>query len=111
LANEPPPPPANRVVSVSAITYTRTGPKGRDLAVTISLVDETNAAVAGASVSATLLREDSPYASGSGTTNQAGSVKLVLRNPPAGCYSTDVTAVTGSNLTFDGTEPINSSCN
>lgn len=111
LSNEPPPPPTDRVVSVSAITYAQSGPKGRDLTVTISLVDETNAPVAGASVSVTLLRDGSPYGSGSGTTTQAGTVKLLLRNAPTGCYQTDVTSVTGANLTFDGAEPPNNSCN
>jgi subtilisin len=115
LATAPPPPPPadERAVTVSGITYARSGGKGqtRDLTVTISLVDDTSATVAGASVSVSFLRDGAAFASSVATSDQNGSVRFVIRNAGTSCYEADVTSVSGAGLTFDGSEPANSSCN
>jgi hypothetical protein len=64
--------------------------------------------VSGASVSTTLYLNGSTYGSASATTDSIGTATFVARNAPAGSYTTKVTAVTATGLTWDGKTPANS---
>jgi subtilisin family serine protease len=104
------PPPAGRTAVVQSITYNRTGPAKKDLGITVTIVDSTQAAISGASVAVGVTKDGSNYASGSGTTNSAGVVTFQIKNAPNGCYHTDVTTISAPNVTFGGSEPSNNFC-
>jgi len=91
-------------VSVSSITY---GLQKQNLLVTVALVDGTGNPVAGASVSISLDRGGSLYRSATGTTGTDGKLKFKFGNAPSGCYTTTVTNVAASGLTWDGVTPPN----
>jgi len=95
-------------VRVESITYT-TRARGRHLDVTLLLLDNLDQSVAGASVSATLHRNGSSW-NFAGTTGSNGTVTFTLNNHGSGCYSTVVTAVVASGLTWDGVTPFNEYC-
>ncbi|NQV32074.1 MAG: hypothetical protein HQ515_05230 [Phycisphaeraceae bacterium] len=101
------PPSGPTTVIANSITYALSGKKGRDLLITVSLVDNGDDPVDG-SVSITISRDESPVASGTSTTGSDGSVTFKLRNASSGTYTTDVTNVTVTGLTWDGVTPPNS---
>jgi len=95
-------------VRVSSVTYSLSKNK-RDLSAIVNLKNNCNKPVVGATVSAyitnwTLAR----VWGGTGTTNQSGAETFVVRSAPAGQYSTQVTNVVATGLTFDGNTPANS---
>jgi subtilase family serine protease len=92
-------------MSVSSITYSAAGP---NLQITVAVVDNLGNPVPNVSVSITLDLNGSPYVSGSGTTGSNGQVTFVLHHAPSGTYTTVVTTVTASGLTWDGITPPNS---
>ncbi len=96
-------------VSVSSITYATEGGKFQDkhLLITIELLDDLGNPVSGASVSIDLNLNDSIFRSGTGTTGSSGTITFSLKNAPVGSYSTTVTDVTVSGLTWDGSTPLN----
>ena len=61
-----------------------------------------------AEVSITLDVNGSAYASGTAATGSNGEVTFTLANPSTVTYSTIVTAVTASGLTWNGEYPANS---
>ena len=76
--------------------------------VTVSIVDETGAAVSGADVSITI--QNTTLGSSwdrSGTSGQDGSMTLSVNNAPAGYYVTTVTGVLVSGFEWDGVTPDN----
>ena len=75
--------------------------------ITLSVVDDSNNSVSGASVSIDLYRDGSKIASGTSTTGSSGKITFSLKNAAAVSYSTTVTDVTASGLTWDGTTPDN----
>ena len=83
---------------------------GQHLLVTVTLVDNKGNAVAGATVSISLNRNGSLYASATGTTGADGRVTFRATNAPSGCYTTTVTNVSAQGLTWDGVTPANSFC-
>jgi len=89
-------------VSVDSIQYATEGGKNGDkhLLITLSLVDDSNNAVSGASVSIDLYRDSKKIASGTGTTGSSGTLTFSLKNAAPGYYTTDVTSVTASGLEF-----------
>ncbi|KAG2473831.1 MAG: putative Aqualysin 1 [Nitrosopumilales archaeon] len=95
-------------VSVSSITYATEGGKNKDkhLLITVALEDDLSNPVSGASVSIDLSRDGSFVGSGTGTTGTDGTVTFSLKNAKSGCYTTTVTDVTASGLTWDGTTPL-----
>ena len=104
------PPPAASSVTVDTISYSTKGGKKRDkhLPVTISLSDETGAAVSGAEVAVTVDNTTvEPSWSRSGTTGADGLVTLQITNAPAGQYVTTVTGVIADGLVWDGVTPAN----
>jgi hypothetical protein len=94
-------------VSVASITYDTEGGRSGDkhLLITVALVDNLGASVGGASVSIALSRDGNPDRSGIGTTGTDGTVTFARRNAPPGTYTTVVTGVTASGLTWDEITP------
>ena len=106
------PPAQATTVSVSLITYATGGGKNNDkhLLITVALVDDLGNPVSGASVSIDLSRDGSPVGSGTSTTGSDGTVTFSLKNARPGCYTTTITNVTASGLTWDGVTPANEFC-
>jgi subtilase family serine protease len=82
----------------------------KDLTVTVALVDDFAQPVAGASVSAQTIVPSQTLTIdyGTGTTASDGTVSFTIRNAPVGTYTTTVTSITGTSLSWDGTTPANS---
>jgi subtilisin family serine protease len=103
------PPSEPTTVSVSDFSYATTG--GRDgkkhLSVTVALVDDLGAAVAGASVSILLEHDSGSSWPFTGTTGSEGTVAFSLSNAPSGCYTTTVSDVTAGGLPWDPDDPGN----
>jgi VCBS repeat-containing protein len=101
--------PRVHVVSPDGSTgYSTSGGRNSDrhLEVTVILVDDSGAPVAGASVTATI---DGPTpGGGTATTDASGTVTFKITNAPSGPYTTTVTAVTAAGLEWNGTTPPNS---
>jgi hypothetical protein len=104
-APPPPPPPPTASVSVSSISYSTKG-GNKHLVTTVSLESQGNP-VSGAVV-AVSITNGSNTASLSGTTGSNGSVSFQWNNAPSGTYTTTVTSVSASGLTWDGVTPTNS---
>jgi len=96
-------------VSVSSITYGSEGGKNNDkhLLITISLVDNLSNSVSGATVSIDLFRDGNFVTQGTSTTSTDGTVTFSLKNAASGTYTTTVTNVVSSDLTWDGVNPYN----
>lgn len=96
-------------VRVSSVGYSTSGGRlnDRHLTVTVSLIDDTNAPVSGASVAIRLDRNGSQYATVSGTTGSSGSVSFSFSNAPSGTFTTVVQNVVASGLEWDGNTPPN----
>ncbi len=105
------PPPGGSTMSISSIDYATEGGKNKDkhLLITIQVVDLDNN-VSGASVSIDLSRDGNLVGSATGTTDINGNTAFILKNARSGCYTTTVTDVTASGLTWDDISPTNSFC-
>jgi hypothetical protein len=93
---------------VDCITYDTRGGRNDDkhLDVAVRIVDDGGTVVSGAGVSLTLTRGGSTWQF-SGSTGSDGTVTFSVNNAPSGCYTSDVTDVSATGLSFDGAEPIN----
>ena len=103
--------PAGNIVTVAGISYSTTGGKSgkSHLLVKMSLKDNAGSPVASASVSADIVNNTTSQARHmTGTTDSAGVVTFQWNNAPAGTYTTEVTQVVASGLTWDGITPPNS---
>ena len=102
--------PSSTSVIVDDISYSTSGGRAQDkhLNITISLVDGEGLDVGGASVSIDLNDDSGLYASGTGSTDEGGTVTFTANNAPDGCYNVEVTGVTAAGLTWDGSYPANS---
>ena len=105
-----PPPPADLNMAVDSVSYSGKGGKQGDkhLLITISLADDSGAAVSGARVSISV--ENTTLVSSwdrSGTSGTDGSVTLSVTNAPTGHYVTAVMDVVASGLVWDGITPTN----
>jgi len=94
---------------VECVTYTTSGGKNQDkhLASTVKVVDDFGDPVSGANVTIELSKDGSPFQTLTETTDTSGNAAFRVTNAADVCYSTDVTSVVASGLTFDGTEPSN----
>jgi hypothetical protein len=99
---------APSIVSVVSIAYNTSGPKNQNLLDTLTLKDDFGNPVAGASVSIALSLNNAYYGSGTASTLSDGTVTFTARNAPTGTYTTGVTGVTATGLTWDGKTPANS---
>ena len=97
-------------VVVSSVTYGGEGGKNKDkhLLVFVTLKDNFGDPVSGASVSSQLFRNGGSMGTATGTTSTDGIVAFTLKNAPSGTYTTTVTKVLASGLTWDGVTPPNS---
>jgi subtilisin len=97
-------------VSVPSITYSTSGGKSssKNLNIRVQVNDNLGSGVSGASVSIQLSRNSTPIASATGTTGNSGTITFVYNNAPSGTYTTLVTNVIASGLTWDGSTPTNS---
>lgn len=97
--------------TVSDISYkTEGGQLGEThLVVEITVSDDGEQPVEGASVSARLIVNGGSFGTKRGTTGPDGSVELKFTNAPAGCYDTVITDVTAAGLAlpWDGIYPEN----
>ena len=102
-------PESGTSVNVASVEYATEGGRFDDkhLLTTVRLVDNLGAEVSGATVSIDLYRDGSRIASGTATTVD-GSVTFSLKNAASGVYTTTVTDVTASGLTWDDSTPTNS---
>lgn len=98
--------------TVVSITYSTEGGKNNDkhLNIYVALEDDLGNPISDASVSIDLSLGDSLYASGTGSTGDDGVVVFSAKNAPSGCYTSEVTDVTASGLTWDDTTPSNGHC-
>jgi subtilisin len=106
---EPSPAPEPGIASVDSIAYSLSGGKSRNknLNVSLHLTDDIGNPVAGASVSVAIARNGAVVKTASATTDAAGNVACSVSNARSGTYSTLVTAVSASPLTWDGLTPAN----
>lgn len=106
-AGDPACDPGGSSAIVDCITYTtQGGPNGlKHLKIAVTIVDDTDAPVEGAFVNMTLFGNTS-YNFG-GTTDMDGTVTFTLINAGNICYTSDVTNVNASGLSFNGAEPTN----
>jgi len=104
---------APTIVNVDSVSYDTEGGKNGDkhLLIMVALLNDLDDPVVGASVSIDLFRDNVMIASGAGSTDGGGLATFSLKNAKSGyCYSTEVTNVTASGLTWDSTEPANEYC-
>ena len=97
--------------SVQSIEYQLTGGKNDDkhLLITISVVDDLGASVSGADVSISISSNTSKIGwGGTATTEIDGKITFKLSNAKNGTYTTTITNVAASGLTWDGLTPTNS---
>jgi len=88
--------------SVSSIAYSTHGGKDglKHLDITITIIDNLDNLVSGASVSIELYLGEVLVKSDTGTTETDGTVTFTLNNAACGTHVTDVTAVIATGLTF-----------
>jgi subtilase family serine protease len=99
-------------MTVSAISYsTSRGLRGNNLNITLTVVNNLGQTVPDASVSITLDKNGSPYSSATAETGSNGEVTFTVANAPLAIYSTVVTSVIASGLSWNGKYPANSYTN
>lgn len=100
-------PPAPATMMVKSITYAESG---RDLLITVSVVDASGNPIAGASVSINLFRNGAFVSSSTGITGANGTITFRRKNATKGCYETRVASVTAGGYAWDGVTPPNGYC-
>ena len=97
-------------VSIASISYSTSGGRSgdRNLRIELSVIDDQESAVSGASVSIRLLNSTTGQQwTGTASTGDDGSVTFQLRNAPDGDYDTVVEDASAPDLTWDGVTPPN----
>lgn len=105
--------PVSGTATVSSITYSTSGGRNNDrhLTSSVTVTNGSGQAVSGASVSVTLQNSTTGQSwNGTATTGSNGVAAFTLNNAPSGCYTTTVTNVSASGLTWDGSTPPNQFC-
>jgi len=95
-------------VGVDSITYSTEGGKNKDkhLTVSVHVSDDSGNNVSGASISVQLSNGNSSWTA-TGTTSSTGDAGFTLKKAPSGTYTTTITNVIASGLTWDGLTPPN----
>ena len=103
------PPATGATSTVESITYSTTAGKNDDkhLIISIHVIDDLGNDVSGASVSIKLSDGNTIWTA-TGTTGSTGDVNYSLKNASPGIYTTTITDVTASGLTWDRITPQNS---
>ncbi len=95
-------------VSVDSVKYSTEGGKNGDKHLTVSVhVSGSGNNVSGALVSIQLSNGSSSWTA-TGTTTSIGNLDFTLKKSPSGTYTTTITNVVASGLTWDGITPPNS---
>ncbi|HUP73823.1 MAG TPA: S8 family serine peptidase [Acidimicrobiales bacterium] len=99
-------------VVIDSITYTWYGGRysNNHLDIAIVVKDDLGNPLAGVSVTVQIRKDGLDYWQPTGNTDSNGRVVFTIKNAPSDCYTADVLSVTGTTLTYDGTEPANQSC-
>ncbi|HUQ70475.1 MAG TPA: S8 family serine peptidase [Planctomycetaceae bacterium] len=101
--SSPPPPPPSPTIKVGTVSYAQSGPKKRDLVITVTIVDQNGAAVSGASVSTAISCTGVATAyGGTKTTDSSGKATFKITNAPKGTWTTGVNNVSKSGCQWDG---------
>jgi subtilisin family serine protease len=97
-------------VGIQSIGYTGQGGADgkRDVYITLTAVDGAGARVPNAVVAVVVYLDDWPWGYGEGATDAQGQLTFLIRNAPPGRYYTEVWAVVGGGLIWDGLTPPNS---
>ncbi|MDO8648636.1 MAG: S8 family peptidase [Candidatus Peregrinibacteria bacterium] len=101
------PPTIATGVGVTSVTYALSG---RDLLITHTAKNNLGANVPNATIVTRLRLGTTRTWNASGTTGSNGTVVFRLRRAPSGCYTTEITGVNSTGLTWDGVTPSNSFC-
>jgi len=103
------PPVTGTLVGVDTITYSTEGGKNGDKHLTVTVhVSDDSGNIGGASVSIELVNGNSSWTA-TGTTSSTGYAGFTLKNAPSGTYTTTITGVSASGLTWDGATPTKNS--
>ena len=100
---------SSSIASVLSINYYTEGGKNADahLRIIVSLIDNLRNPVANASVRIALYHNGSSYLTVAGITGTDGKISFKANSAPSGTYTTTVTAVEASGLTWDNITPDN----
>lgn len=103
------PPITGTIAGVDSISYATSGGKNNDRHLTVSLhvSDDSGNNVIGATVSILLSNGGNSWTA-TGTTSSTGNVAFTLNNAPSGTYTTTISNLVVSGLTWDGITPSNS---
>jgi hypothetical protein len=97
--------PPTGIAHIQSISYDSAS-RGRDLVITVTIVDKANGDVPidGASVTILLVEtvSDTNYGTAQSTTNESGVVNFRLRRAPSGIYTTTVLDVSKTSFEWDG---------
>jgi len=103
------PPVTGTAVGVDTITYYTEGGKNGDKHLTVSVhISGSGNDIGGASVSILLENGNNSWTA-TGTTSSTGNAGFTLKNSPSGTYTTTITNVVASGLTWDGVTPTENS--
>jgi hypothetical protein len=91
---------------VSSIAYSRSS---STLFITFTAVGSSGHPLSGASIGLRILRNGASYATGTAHTASNGKATVSVRTS-RGCYSTTVTSMAATGITWDGVTPSNSYC-
>ncbi len=96
-------------VGATSITYSMSGGKtgDRNLLITVTVKDDLGNLVTGASVSIAIDNTTTGAGATGTATTVGGTVTFTWRSAPSGAYTTTVTGITASGLTWDGATPAN----
>ncbi|MFO1093528.1 MAG: S8 family serine peptidase [Planctomycetaceae bacterium] len=112
----PPPPPSSNppstptVATVDGVYYSLSGGKKNDknLIVDVDIVDDFGDPVAGAVVTVQIRRGTKSVLSAQATTDVNGTAVFTINGAKGGTYTTTITNITASGLTWDHASPSNS---
>jgi subtilisin family serine protease len=99
--------PPSGVIQVDSITYAATGRRGRDLSITVAVVDGSGAPRSGAAVLLNLQGPGGDYGTASGTTAADGTVRFRLSRATRGTYTSTVVDLSLTGYTWDPADPNN----
>ena len=104
------PPEVATISTVDSIDYETYGGRqnNRSIRITLTILDDFGAPIEGAVVDIELHEGSTTYFGTGGVTASDGTVVYTLRKAPSGTYTTLVTDVQATDLTWDGNTPANS---
>ena len=98
----------SNVMHVGSITYNLTGGRKKTLNISVTVLNNANQPLSGASVTVTVYLNGGAIGSATGTTSSTGTARFSVSRPSSGTYTTTVNNVTDSGYVWDGVTPSNS---